>query len=93
MIKKGFGRIFGKSIEFCTLLGNKNFYHVQLSIIISMLVGISYELGGVASGSTIFFALGIFAGYKYYLFCPLDLANKALFSAISRFKSFVSYTK
>jgi hypothetical protein len=93
MIGKCFNGIFGKSVDFCSLLGNKNFYHVQLSVIISMFVEVRSEFGGVASGPTIFFALGIFAGYKYYLFRPLDLVNKALFSAFSRFKSFVSYTK
>jgi len=50
MIRNRFSRIFGKSIEFCTLLGNKNFYHVLLSIIISMFVEVRFELGGVASG-------------------------------------------
>jgi hypothetical protein len=92
MIRKRFDRSFDKSGKFWTLLGNKNFYHVLLSIIISMSVEVRSELGGVASESTIFFALGIFAGYKYYLFRPLELVNKALSSAFSKFKSLVSYT-
>jgi len=91
MIKEFIG-ILGKWGVFCPLLGNKNFYHVQLSVIISMFVEVRSELEGVASGSTILFALGIFAEHKYYLFSPLDLANKTLFPAFSRFKSFVSYT-
>ena len=51
MIRKRFDRNFDKSGKFCNLLGNKNFYHVLLSIIISMFVEVRPELGGVASGS------------------------------------------
>jgi len=93
MIGKCFNGIFGKSVDFCSLLGNKNFYHVQLSVIISMFVEVRSEFGGVASGPTIFFALGIFAGYKYYLFRPLDLVNKALSSAVVVWKVVVGKEK
>jgi hypothetical protein len=93
MIRKCCNGIFGKSVEFCSLLGNKNFYHIQLSVIISMFVEVRSELGGAASGLTILFSLDIFAGYKYYLFRPLDLANKTLFPAVVVWKVVVGKEK
>jgi hypothetical protein len=56
-----------------------------------MFVEVRSELG--VSGSTIFFALCILAGYKYYLFCPLDLTNKALFSVVVVWKVVVGKEK
>jgi len=44
MIKEFIG-ILGKWGLFCPLLGNKNFYHVQLSVIIYMFVEVRSELG------------------------------------------------
>jgi len=58
-----------------------------------MFVEVRSELGGAAQGSMIFFALGIFTGYKYCLFRPLDLANKTLFSAVVVWKVVVEKEK
>jgi len=79
MIRKCCNGIFGKSVEFCSLLGNKNFYHVQLSVIISMFVKVRSELGGAASGLTIFFALSIFTGTNTIYFVLLIWQTRLCF--------------